>query len=72
MKVERHITDVEVVFASTVELISRARQRTSEELDSLSADRLASHAVAIPGDIPYVTLPNGMTVVMRKCGAWGC
>ena len=72
MKVEHRTTEVAGVAADAMQLVARARQRTSEELDSLSSNSSASYAAAISGNTPYVALPNGMTVVMRRCGAWGC
>lgn len=73
MEVEHEATNVlEGAVASTMELVSRARQRTSEELNSLSSSNSASYAVAIAGNTPHVALPNGVTIVMRKCGTWGC
>lgn len=69
-----HTPDVGKVVVDTVELVSRARQRTSEELNSLSSNRSASYAAAISGNTPYVTLPNGITIAMRKTspGCWSC
>lgn len=72
MKVEHRTVEVGEVVADAMELVSRARQRTSEELSSLSSNSSASYVVAISGNTPYVALPNGMTVVMRRCGTWGC
>lgn len=71
---EVHTPDVGEVVASTAELVSRVRQRTSEELTSLSSDRSASYAAAISGNTPYATLPNGITIALRKTnpGCWSC
>lgn len=71
---ELHAPDVEKVVASTAELVTRVRQRTSEELTSLSSNRSASYAAAISGNTPYATLPNGITIAMRKgsSGCWSC
>jgi hypothetical protein len=60
------------VVENTAELLSRARQRTLEELNTLSCNDSTSYAVAISGNTPHVTLPNGITIVMRKCGTWAC
>jgi len=60
------------VAENTATLVSRARQRTFEELDTLSCNTSTSYAVAISGNTPHVTLPNGITIVMRKCGTWAC
>ena len=60
------------VVEHTVELVSRARRRTLEELNTLSSNESASYAVAISGNTPHVTLPNGITIVVRKCSTWGC
>lgn len=66
--------DVGEVVAGTAELVSRVRQRTSEELTSLSSDRSASYAAAISGNTPYAALPNGITIAMRKGNpnCWSC
>jgi len=60
------------VVGNAAELVSRARQRTLQELDTLTCNEAASYAVAISGNTPHVTLPNGITIVMRKCGTWAC
>lgn len=60
------------IVENTAELVSRARRRTVEELDTLSCNDSTSYAVAISGNTPHVTLPNGITIVMRKCGTWAC
>jgi hypothetical protein len=60
------------VVANTVDLVSRARQRTLEELNTLSCNDSVSYGVAIAGNTPHVVLPNGITIVMRKCGTWAC
>lgn len=71
---ELHTPDVGQVVANTAELVTRVRQRTSEELASLSSNRSASYAAAISGNTPYATLPNGITIAMRKTspGCWSC
>ena len=71
---EPQTPDVEKVVASTAELVARVRQRTSEELTSLSSSRSASYAAAISGNTSYATLPNGVTIALRtgKPGCWTC
>lgn len=72
MKVEHHTTEMGGMVTDAMELVSRARQRTSEELSSLSTHNSPSYAAAISGNTPHVVLPNGITIVMRRCGTWGC
>lgn len=73
MEIEYRATnDLEGAVASTMELVLRARLRTSEELNSLSSGNSASYAAAIAGNTPHVALPNGVTIVMRKCTTWSC
>ncbi len=60
------------VVENTAELLSRARQRTLEELNTLACNDSVSYGVAIAGNTPHVVLPNGITIVMRKCGTWAC
>lgn len=72
MSVESHTPDVGGAQNRTMELVTRARQRTLEELSSLTCNDSVSYAAAIAGNTPHVILPNGITIVMRKCGAWSC
>ncbi len=72
MGAQHEALDREGVVENTAELLSRARQRTLEELNSLSCNESTSYAVAISGNTPHITLPNGITIVMRKCGTWAC
>jgi hypothetical protein len=72
MKVERYTLDMGGVVNSTAELVTRARQRTAEELNSLSSPHSPSYAAAIAGNTPHVVLPNGITIVMRKSCTWSC
>lgn len=72
MKSGRGTAGVAGEATATAELVYRARQRTSQELRSMSSTFSPSYAAAISGNTPYVALPNGMTVVMRKCNNWGC
>ncbi len=60
------------MVSSTAELVTRARQRTAEELSSLSSPQSPSYAAAIAGNTPHVVLPNGITIVMRKSCTWSC
>ncbi len=71
---EVYTPDAGEVVASTAELVSRVRQRTSEELTSMSSNRSASYAAAISGNTPFATLPNGVTIAMRKTtpSCWSC
>lgn len=72
MGAQYEVSDRGAVVENTAELLSRARQRTLEELNTLSCNDSTSYAVAISGNTPHVTLPNGITIVMRKCGTWAC
>ncbi len=72
MGAQHEALDREGVVENTAELLSRARQRTLEELNSLSCNESTSYAVAISGNTPHIILPNGITIVMRKCGTWAC
>ena len=72
MGAQHEVLDRGGVVENTAELLSRARQRTLEELNTLSCKDATSYAVAISGNTPRVTLPNGITIVMRKCGTWAC
>ena len=72
MKVERHTPDMGEVVNNTVELVTRARQRTVEELNLLSSQNSPSYAAAISGNTPHVVLPNGITIVMRRSNDWSC
>lgn len=73
MEAERYTPDIEGVVNSTAELVARARQRTAEELNSLSSLHSPSYAAAIAGNTSHhVVLPNGITIVMRKSCTWSC
>ncbi len=72
MKVERYTPAMEGVVNSTAKLVTRARQRTAEELNLLSSPHSPSYAAAIAGNTPHVVLPNGITIVMRKSCTWSC
>ena len=72
MGAQHEVLDRRGAVENTAELLSRARQRTLEELSTLSCKESTSYAVAISGNTPHVTLPNGITIVMRKCGSWAC
>lgn len=72
MKSERRSASVARSLRDDAGLVWRARQRTSEELILTSSALAPSYAAAISGNTPYAALPNGMTIVMRKCGTWGC
>ena len=72
MNVEYYTPDTRGAVNSTVELVKRARQRTAEELGSLSSHHSPSYAAAISGNTPHIVLPNGITIVMRKCSSWSC
>jgi len=72
MKAHHEGFDEGGIVENTVDLVSRARQRTREELNALSGSHSISYAAAISGNTPHVTLPNGVTIVMRKCSTWGC
>ncbi len=72
MRAQHNALEEGEVVANTVDLISRARQRTLEELNTLACNDSVSYGVAVAGNTPHVVLPNGITVVMRKCGTWGC
>lgn len=72
MEAQYNALDMGGVVMNTAELVSRARRRTLEELDTLSRNDTTAYEVAILGNTPHVTLPNGITIVMRKCGTWAC
>ena len=72
MMAECYTPDMGEVVNNTMELVTRARQRTAEELNSLSSQHSASYAAAISGNTPHVVLPNGITIVMRRCSTWSC
>lgn len=72
MNVERHTPASGRAGNSTAELVARARQRTAEELSSLTFQQSPSYAAAISGNTPHVVLPNGITIVMRRCSTWSC
>lgn len=71
---ELRTPDLGETVAGAAELVSRARQRTSEELSSLSSNQSASYAAAISNNTPYAALPNGVTIAMRRGGTtcWSC
>jgi hypothetical protein len=53
-------------------LLAKARARTERELDLLLSTDNAHYAAAALGQSPYIAMGNGVIVVQRKCGTWGC
>jgi len=53
-------------------LLAKARARTGRELDLLLSSDTPHYAAAALGQSPYIALDNGVIVVQRKCGSWGC
>lgn len=72
MEAQHDALDMGGVVGNTGNLVSRARRRTLEELETLSRNDAISYEIAISGNTPHVTLPNGITIVMRRCGTWAC
>lgn len=53
-------------------LLAKARARTGRELDLLFSSDTPHYAAASLGQSPYIAVGNGVIVVQRKCGSWGC
>ena len=54
------------------DLIAKARARTERELDLLLSTDNQHYVAAALGQSPYIAMGNGVVVVQRKCGSWGC
>lgn len=53
-------------------LLAKARARTERELDLLLSTDTTHYGAAALGQSPYIAMGNGVIVVQRKCGSWGC
>lgn len=53
-------------------LLAKARARTEHELDLLLSTDNPHYAAAALGQSPYIAMGNGVIVVQRKSGTWGC
>jgi len=53
-------------------LLAKVRARTRREHDTLLSTDTAHYTAAAFGQSPYIAMGNGVIIVQRKCGSWGC
>ena len=53
-------------------LLAKVRARTRREHDLLLSADTPHYTPAALGQSPYIAMGNGVIVVQRKCGSWGC